>query len=382
MFKLALVFGTRPEAIKMAPVVKACRAVEGWDVRIISTGQHREMLDQVLELFGLDADYDLNIMSHGQTLGDITRRTLKGMEEVFARWLPDLVLVHGDTSTAFAAALASFYAKIPVGHVEAGLRTQSIDNPFPEEANRRLVDVLAAWYFAPTEQSALNLRREGVDASRIFVTGNTVIDALLSVVDDNYQFTSPELQNLDFDQPVLVVTAHRRENWGEPLKEICEALLEISAGKFFGEEKQLQIVVAMHRNPNIQRVMKGILGNSPNIVLLAAPDYLEFANLLARCTLVLTDSGGLQEEAPALHKPVLVMREVTERPEALEAGTVKLVGSRKRDIVDAVQELLTNPELYKRMSSAPNPYGHGQAAKTICKILQEKYKQLGVSQWQ
>ena len=215
MFKLAVVFGTRPEAIKMAPVVKACRAVEGWDVRIISTGQHREMLDQVLELFGLDADYDLNIMSHGQTLGDITRRTLKGMEEVFARWLPDLVLVHGDTSTAFAAALASFYAKIPV-MLEAGLRTQSIDNPFPEEANRRLVDVLAAWYFAPTEQSALNLRREGVDASRIFVTGNTVIDALLSVVDDNYQFTSPELQNLDFDQPVLVVTAHRRENWGEP----------------------------------------------------------------------------------------------------------------------------------------------------------------------
>ncbi|NLL42490.1 MAG: UDP-N-acetylglucosamine 2-epimerase (non-hydrolyzing) [Firmicutes bacterium] len=368
MFKLAVVFGTRPEAIKMAPLVQACQAVESWDVRIICTGQHREMVDQVLELFELQADYDLNIMSHGQTLSDISRRTLKGMEAVFADWLPDLVLVHGDTSTAFAAALASFYAKIPVGHVEAGLRTESIRNPFPEEANRRLIDVLATWYFAPTEQSALNLKREGIDSSRIFVTGNTVIDALLSVVKSDYQFKQRELQNLDFEKPTLVVTAHRRENWGEPLKDICEALVEIS------RIEGLQIVVAMHRNPNIQRVMKGILGDSPNIALVDAPDYLEFANLLARCTLLLTDSGGLQEEAPALHKPVLVMREVTERPEAVQAGTVKLVGSKKQNIVDAVRELLTDPDLYARMSSAPNPYGHGQAAETICKILQEKYK--------
>lgn len=365
MFKLALVFGTRPEAIKMAPLVKECQAVQGWDARVIITGQHREMVDQVLDIFELKADYDLNIMSHGQTLSDISRRTLKGMGEIFQDWRPHLVLVHGDTGTAFAAALASFYEKIPVGHVEAGLRTDSVDDPFPEEANRRLIDVLTTWYFAPTEQSALNLRQEGVVPDRIFVTGNTVIDALLSVVDDNYFFKDPALQGVDFTKPVLVVTAHRRENWGKPMEDICQALLELG---------NLQIVVAMHRNPNIQKVMRDILGASPNILLLDAPDYLEFANLLNRCTILLTDSGGLQEEAPALHKPVLVMREVTERPEAVEAGTVKLVGSAKRNIVDAVRELLEDPELYKQMSSSPNPYGDGRAAQKICKILQEKYE--------
>lgn len=372
MFKLALVFGTRPEAIKMAPLVKACQMVEAWETKVIITGQHREMVDQVLELFELEADYDLNIMSHGQTLSQISERTLRGMGEVFQSWRPDLVLVHGDTSTAFAVALASFYEKIPVGHVEAGLRTESVENPFPEEANRRLVDVLASWYFAPTEQSASNLRREGVAPERIFVTGNTVIDALLSVVDSTYMFRTPALQDLDFDKPLLVVTAHRRENWGDPLYEICHALTELSApGATYGD---LQIVVAMHRNPDIQRVMRGILGDCGNILLLDAPDYQEFANLLARCTLLLTDSGGLQEEAPALHKPVLVMREVTERPEALKAGTVRLVGSGRQAIVDAVQELLTDPELYKKMSSAPNPYGDGQAARRICQILQQKYE--------
>lgn len=374
MFKLALVFGTRPEAIKMAPLVKACQSVESWDAKVIITGQHREMVDQVLDLFELKADYDLNIMSHGQTLNDISRRTLKGIGEIFQNWRPDLVLVHGDTSTAFAAALASFYERIPVGHVEAGLRTQSVHNPFPEEANRRLIDALATWYFAPTEQSALNLRREGVGPDRIFVTGNTVIDALLSVVDSDYVFENPALQSLNFAMPLLVVTAHRRENWGEPLKDICQALLELSSFKGPGGEMDLQIVVAMHRNPAIQRVMRELLGDSPNILLLDAPDYLEFANLLARCTLLLTDSGGLQEEAPALHKPVLVMREVTERPEALHAGTVKLVGSGKQDIMDAVRRLLTDPELYRQMSSAPNPYGDGQAAERICKVLQEKYE--------
>ena len=358
----------------MAPLVKACQSVESWDPKVIITGQHREMVDQVLDLFELKADYDLNIMSHGQTLNDISRRTLKGIGEIFQNWRPDLVLVHGDTSTAFAAALASFYERIPVGHVEAGLRTQSVHNPFPEEANRRLIDALATWYFAPTEQSALNLRREGVGPDRIFVTGNTVIDALLSVVDSDYVFENPALQSLNFAMPLLVVTAHRRENWGEPLKDICQALLELSSFKGPGGEMDLQIVVAMHRNPAIQRVMRELLGDSPNILLLDAPDYLEFANLLARCTLLLTDSGGLQEEAPALHKPVLVMREVTERPEALQAGTVKLVGSGKQDIVDAVRRLLTDPELYRQMSSAPNPYGDGQAAERICKVLQEKYE--------
>lgn len=365
MFKLALVFGTRPEAIKMAPLVKACQSVVAWETKVIITGQHREMVDQVLDLFELKADFDLNIMSHGQTLSQISERTLKGMADVFQRWRPDLVLVHGDTSTAFAAALASFYEKIPVGHVEAGLRTDSVQNPYPEEANRRLIDVLATWYFAPTEQSALNLRNEGIDPERIFVTGNTVIDALLSVVDSAYVFRTPALKGLDFTKPTLVVTAHRRENWGEPLKEICQALLEL---------KDLQIVVAMHRNPAIQQIMRGIVGDSRNILLLDAPDYQEFANLLARSTLLLTDSGGLQEEAPALHKPVLVMREVTERPEAVSAGTVKLIGSRKQDIVDAVHRLLTDPKLYEKMSAAPNPYGDGQAALKICAILQQKYE--------
>ncbi|HKM43304.1 MAG TPA: UDP-N-acetylglucosamine 2-epimerase (non-hydrolyzing) [Limnochordia bacterium] len=367
MFKLALVFGTRPEAIKMAPLVRECQAVDGWDTRVIITGQHREMVDQVLELFELKADYDLNIMRHGQTLSEIAERTLQGMKEVFARWRPDLILVHGDTSTAFAAALASFYEKIPVGHVEAGLRTESIHNPFPEEANRRLIDVLATLYFAPTEQAAANLRREGIGSEGIYVTGNTVIDALLSVVDSEYVFRDPALQSLDFDRPCLVVTAHRRENWGEPLKGICQALLDLG-------DLDLQIVVAMHRNPAIQKVMREVLGMSPKIRLLDAPDYREFANLLARCTLLLTDSGGLQEEAPALHKPVLVMREVTERPEAIEAGTVRLVGSGRQDITNAVTRLLTDSALYERMSSAPNPYGDGQAARRICEILQEKYE--------
>ncbi|HPT83507.1 MAG TPA: UDP-N-acetylglucosamine 2-epimerase (non-hydrolyzing) [Limnochordia bacterium] len=368
MLKLAIVFGTRPEAIKMAPLVKACQGVAQWETRVIITGQHREMVDQVLEIFSLKADYDLNIMSHGQTLNDIARRTLGGMAGIFREWRPDLVLVHGDTSTAFAAALASFHERIPVGHVEAGLRTPSVQNPFPEEANRRLIDVLATWYFAPTERAAQNLLREGVDPERIFVTGNTVIDAVLSVVEEGYQFTTPELQRLDFSRPTIVVTAHRRENWGEPLVGICQALLEISA------RSSAQILVAMHKNPDIQAVMKGLLGSDPKITLVDAPGYKEFANLLARCTLLLTDSGGLQEEAPALHKPVLVMREVTERPEALEAGTVRLVGSRPESIVQAVLELLSDGELYERMSSAPNPYGDGTAAQRICAILQEKYK--------
>ncbi|HBG08907.1 MAG: non-hydrolyzing UDP-N-acetylglucosamine 2-epimerase [Limnochordia bacterium] len=368
MLKLALVFGTRPEAIKMAPLVKACQGVAGWDTRVIVTGQHREMVDQVLELFDLEAHYDLNIMSHGQTLNEISERTLRGMAGIFREWRPDLVLVHGDTSTAFAAALAAFHERIPVGHVEAGLRTPSVQNPFPEEANRRLIDVLAHWYFAPTERAAENLRLERVDPDRIFVTGNTVIDALLSVVEKDFEFTTPELRRLDFNRPILVVTAHRRENWGEPLTGICQALLEISA------RSQMQIVVAMHKNPDIQAVMKGFLGSDANITLVDAPGYKEFANLLARCTLLLTDSGGLQEEAPALHKPVLVMREVTERPEALEAGTVKLVGSAQDSIVTAVLQLLSDAQLYQRMSTAPNPYGDGTAALRICAILQEKYK--------
>lgn len=368
MFKLALVFGTRPEAIKMAPLVHECHQVPTWETKVIVTGQHREMLDQVLDIFQITPDYDLNIMSHGQSLTDITQRVLLGIEGVFRAWKPDLVLVHGDTSTAFAAALASFYWQIPVGHVEAGLRTESIANPFPEEANRRLTDVLTTWYFAPTQLAAENLYREGIDPSKVFITGNTVIDALLSVVDQDYEFIHPSLQALDFTKPVLVVTAHRRENWGAPLTNICEALLEISA------RYECEIVVSMHRNPTLQEVMKELLGQDPQVKLVEAPDYREFANLLARSTLLLTDSGGLQEEAPALHKPVLVLREVTERPEGVEAGTLKLVGHDKKEIVTQVSKLLEDPKLYQKMSQAPNPYGDGRAAQRIREILQQKYK--------
>lgn len=371
MFKLALVFGTRPEAIKMAPVVLECQKVTNWDTKVIVTGQHREMLDQVLGIFQIKPDYDLDIMSHGQTLSEITERILQGLDSVFTEWEPDLVLVHGDTTTAFAAALASFYRQIPVGHVEAGLRTASVANPFPEEANRRLVDVLTSWYFAPTSQSASNLLREGVESNRIFVTGNTVIDALLSVVDDEYRFENPVLQALNFDRKVLVVTAHRRENWGEPLENICRALLDISAGH------DCDIVVAMHRNPRLQETMTGFLGKDPQIKLIDAPNYREFANLLARCTLLITDSGGLQEEAPALHKPVLVLRSVTERPEAVRAGTVKLVGCNRRDIATEVGVLLADPQVYAQMAQAVNPYGDGTAARQIRNILEEKYGTTG-----
>ncbi len=355
----------------MAPLVLECQKVANWDTKVIVTGQHREMLDQVLDIFDIKADYDLNIMSHGQTLSDITERILQGMDDVFKEWRPDLVLVHGDTTTAFASALASFYWQIRVGHVEAGLRTASVANPFPEEANRRLVDILTTWYFAPTSQSADNLLREGVDRNRIFVTGNTVIDALLSVVDEEYQFQNPILQALDFDQKILVVTAHRRENWGKPLENICKALLEISAGH------DCQIVVAMHRNPRLRETMIKFLGRDPQIKLIDAPDYREFANLLARCTLLITDSGGLQEEAPALHKPVLVLRSVTERPEAVRAGTVKLVGCNRGHIVTEVGRLLDDPEVYARMSRAVNPYGDGTAAQQIRQILEEKYRTTG-----
>lgn len=368
IFKLALVFGTRPEAIKMAPVVAECKKVKTWETKVIVTGQHREMLDQVLDIFQITPDYDLNIMNHGQSLADITRKVLSGMENVFKEWKPDLVLVHGDTSTAFAAALAAFYWQIPVGHVEAGLRTESLTNPFPEEANRRLTDVLTTWYFAPTKLAAENLYGEGVDPKKVFITGNTVIDALLSVVDENYQFTNPDLQSLDFTRPILVVTAHRRENWGKPLEDICASLLEIS------ENQTCTIVVSMHRNPVLQKVLKDSLGADPQIRLIEAPDYREFANLLARSTLILTDSGGLQEEAPALHKPVLVLREVTERPEGVEAGTLKLVGHNKEQIVAQVSKLLEDSKLYQTMSMAPNPYGDGRAAQRIREILEQKYK--------
>lgn len=367
MPKFAVVFGTRPEAIKMAPLVLAMKKKPNWDVRVICTGQHREMLDQVLEVFDIVPDYDLNIMTHGQTLEDITTRVLAGVGSILREWRPDLVLVHGDTTTAFASALAAFYAQIPVAHVEAGLRTPDIEHPFPEEANRRLTDLLSQIHFAPTEQTAKHVYRDVPGAKDVYVTGNTVIDALLSVIDENYSFHNPILAGLDFARPVIVVTVHRRENWGDPLLGICQALKRIVG------DHDCQIVVAMHRNPAIQKVFRDELGDNEDINLVDAPDYREFANLMKRSKLLLTDSGGLQEEAPALQVPVLVMREQTERPEGVAAGTCRVVGTSPTKIYESVSELLTDAQLYKAMSQAINPYGDGQAAHRICSILEQKY---------
>lgn len=367
MAKFAVVFGTRPEAIKMAPVVLAMRENPKWDVRVICTGQHREMLDQVLAVFQIKPDYDLNIMTHGQTLEEITTRVLQGVGKILHAWRPDLVLVHGDTTTAFAAALAAFYARIPIAHVEAGLRTSDLSSPFPEEANRRLTDVLASIHFAPTEEAAENIRREVRGSKDIYITGNTVIDALLQVVEDDYEFRTPALAALDFSRPVIVVTVHRRENWGAPLVGICQALRQIV------REQCCQIVVAMHRNPKLQAVFREQLRGEELIHLIEAPDYREFANLMRRSTLLLTDSGGLQEEAPALNVPVLVLRDQTERPEGVRAGTCRVVGTDPGKIIASVTELLTNAEVYNAMAHAPNPYGDGRAAHRICRILEQKY---------
>ncbi|NLJ81130.1 MAG: UDP-N-acetylglucosamine 2-epimerase (non-hydrolyzing) [Firmicutes bacterium] len=368
MLKIAVVFGTRPEAIKMAPLINELKKQNAWETRVIVSGQHREMLDQVLRIFKIKPDCDLQVMRAQQSLSEITIRVLEGLNTVFRKWRPDLVLVHGDTTTALAGALAGFYWKIPIGHVEAGLRTPTIWNPFPEEANRRLIDVLSSLYFAPTERAAENLRGEGIEPGQVFVTGNTVIDALLSVVREDYLFRDPILQQLDLSKPLLIVTAHRRENWGDPLRTVCQALLAI------GERCRCEIVVAMHRNPVLQEIFLGLLGQAPHIKLIEAPDYLEFANLLAKSTLLLTDSGGLQEEAPALGKPVLVLREVTERPEGVEAGTVKLVGTEKETIISSVCSLLEDKGLYAKMSKAQNPYGDGSAARRIRQIIEEKYR--------
>jgi len=367
MVKFAVVFGTRPEAIKMAPVVLAMRENPKWEVRVICTGQHREMLDQALEVFQIVPDYNLGIMTHGQTLEEITTRVLQGVGEILRSWRPDLVLVHGDTTTAFAAALAAFYERIPIAHVEAGLRTEELGNPFPEEANRRLTDVLADIHFAPTEQAAENVRREVRGSKEVYITGNTVIDALLEVVQDDYAFRVPILAGLDFSRPVIVVTVHRRENWGTPLVGICEALRRIAASHY------CQIVVAMHRNPRLQAVLRVELSGIEHIHLIEAPDYREFANLMRRSKLLLTDSGGLQEEAPALHVPVLVLREHTERPEGVAAGTCRVVGTDPERIYASVAELLTNTDVYMAMAQAPNPYGDGRAARRICGILEQKY---------
>ena len=372
MKTVAVVFGTRPDAIKMAPVVKAFQESSFWKTRVVVTGQHREMLDQVLDLFSIVPDVDLSVMRHQQSLASLTSTILTGLDEAYAKLQPDLVLVHGDTTTAFVGALSAFYQGIPVGHVEAGLRSGTYDNPFPEEANRRLCGVLSHLHFAPTDTARGHLIQEGVPSERVWVTGNTVIDALLSVVSDSFQFTSPVLQALSFERPILLVTAHRRENWGAPLASICGAIQEIAAAE------DVDVVFAMHKNPAIQAVVREQLVGHERVYLMDAPGYAEFANLMHRCQLLLTDSGGLQEEAPALGKPVLVLRDTTERPEGLAAGTVRLVGSDRETIVGAVTELLRDPEAYNRMARAANPYGDGKAAERIRAILEKDIETPGI----
>ncbi len=357
------VFGTRPEAIKMAPLIRFLKETAGIRMLTAVTAQHREMLDQVLELFKITPEYDLDLMSPRQTLTDITCHTLSGMEKILESVTPDLVLVHGDTTTTFAAALAAFYKKITVGHVEAGLRTFNKRSPFPEELNRRLTGALADLHFAPTSRARENLLREGIPPESIFVTGNTVIDALQTTVRPDFVFSDPLLNEIDFSRPVLLAEVHRRESWGEPLESICRAFRRLV------EDLQLPLIFPVHRNPVVRETVEQMLGGHSNIHLLEPLDTASFHNLMQRCKLILTDSGGIQEEAPSLGRPVLVLREITERPEAVIAGTVKVVGTAEEAVYSAARRLLEDPSSYAAMSRSNNPYGDGHASLRIQKAI-------------
>ncbi|MDG1048989.1 MAG: UDP-N-acetylglucosamine 2-epimerase (non-hydrolyzing) [Planctomycetota bacterium] len=362
-----LVFGTRPEAIKMAPVHRALASDPRFRVRVCVTAQHREMLDQVLDLFAITPDYDLDLMRPGQDLSSITGSVLDGLKGVLEEAAPNFVLVHGDTTTTMAASLAAYYARIPVGHVEAGLRTGNIYSPWPEEMNRRLTGSIATLHFAPTEAARANLLREGTSDEHIVVTGNTVIDALLSMVErvraaDKAEFLR-RFAGIDFDQRLVLVTGHRRENFGDGFERICHALAELS------ETPGVEIVYPVHLNPNVQEPVHRILGPLSNVHLIDPQEYLPFLFLMDRAHLIITDSGGIQEEAPSLGKPVLVMRDTTERPEAVEAGTVRLVGTDTSAIVGAARNLLDDEEQYRSMSFAHNPYGDGAASQRIADAL-------------
>jgi UDP-N-acetylglucosamine 2-epimerase (non-hydrolysing) len=358
--KIITIFGTRPEAIKMAPLVKELERREEIESKVCVTAQHREMLDQVLELFDIKPDFDLNIMQTRQTLTGITSKVLEGLEEVFEKEKPDMILVHGDTTTTFAGGLAAFYQQIKVGHVEAGLRTFNKYFPFPEEMNRKLTGSLADLHFAPTKGSKDNLLREGIAESDIYITGNTVIDAMKHTVEKDYVFENEELNNIDFNKKVIMITAHRRENWGEGIENICIAL-----NKIVEQNEDVELVYLVHLNPVVKDVVFERLGGNDRIHLLSPLDTKETHNLMNRSFMVMTDSGGLQEEAPHLGKPVLVLRDVTERPEAVAAGTVKLVGTDVEQIVKEANELLKNPEAYFKMSKSINPYGDGIASQRI-----------------
>lgn len=368
--KTLCVFGTRPEAIKMAPLALALASDERFDAKVCVTGQHREMLDQVLNLFAITPDFDLNIMKPGQDLTDVSTAILQGMKDVLAQFKPDVVLVHGDTATTFAASLAAYYQQIPVAHVEAGLRTGNLYSPWPEEGNRKLTGTLANLHFAPTETSQTNLLREGVNPERIIVTGNTVIDALLDVVKRldqdqvlNTKAAAPSAF-LDPARKLILVTGHRRESFGGGFERICQALMEVAQ-----QHPDVDIVYPVHLNPNVREPVNRLLSKIGNIHLIAPLDYLPFVYLMSRAHIILTDSGGIQEEAPSLGKPVLVMRDTTERPEAVAAGTVKLVGTETAIIVRELNRLLVDQDAYRAMSYAHNPYGDGQSCQRILEAL-------------
>ncbi|MDD2886287.1 MAG: UDP-N-acetylglucosamine 2-epimerase (non-hydrolyzing) [Aliarcobacter sp.] len=373
--KILLVFGTRPEAIKMAPLVKAFEKEESIISKVCVTAQHREMLDQVLDMFDIKPDYDLNIMKAGQDLFDVTTNVLLGLKDVLNDFNPDVVLVHGDTTTTSASSLAAFYNKIKVGHVEAGLRTGDIYSPWPEEANRQITGVLANYHFAPTTTSEKNLLKENKNPNDIIVTGNTVIDALFLALDkiernDNLKSKIVDTINSQYklqdNKKIILVTGHRRENFGQGFINICEALKTLAINN-----PDVDIVYPVHLNPNVQKPVNEILSNTPNIYLIEPLQYEQFIYMMNKSYFIITDSGGVQEEAPSLGKPVLVMRDTTERPEAVDAGTVKLVGTNKESIIKEAQKLLDNKEKYEKMSKAHNPYGDGKACEKIVKFIKE-----------
>jgi len=364
--KTMTIFGTRPEVIKLAPVISGLKESPNFESVLVTTGQHREMLGQALSQFGIEPNYNLDIMQPDQGISDVTVSSLRGVEELIATEKPDLVLVQGDTTTAFAGCLAAFYQQVSVGHVEAGLRTYDKYKPFPEEINRSLITQLADIHFVPTVTAWESLRNEGVDAEKIFITGNTVIDALFTAVNPKYKFANPSLDGVAVDgKRLVVVTSHRRENFGQPILDICGGIMEI-VDRF----NDIEVVFSVHRNPKVRVPVQSLLGNRERIRLVEPLGYMDMANLLARCYLVMTDSGGLQEEAPALAKPVLVLRDLTERPEAVQAGLARIVGTTKRSIVGAATELLTNTASYTAMTHGFSPYGDGQAAPRIINAIE------------
>lgn len=370
MIKVMTVFGTRPEAIKMAPLVKKLEEAKEIKSIVCVTAQHRQMLDQVLELFSIKPDYDLDIMKDRQTITGITTNVLKGIEDVIVKEKPDMILVHGDTTTTFAGSLAAFYQKVPVGHVEAGLRSGDKYSPYPEEMNRSLTGRIASIHFSPTISNKDNLLKENINEKDILITGNTVIDALMMAIDKDYKFDDEKLNNIDFDnKKVILLTSHRRENLGQPMINIFNAVK-----RTVEENKDVEIVFPVHLNPKVRELVKSVLGGLERVHLIEPLDYKPFVNLMAKCNIIMSDSGGIQEEAPSLGKPVIVLRKETERPEAVEAGTVKIVGTEENDVYESVNALIKNKDEYDKMANAVNPYGDGKASDRIVEGIIEYFK--------